>query len=87
MSTEPIPVSNARNRARFSSLDGVTIVGNSALAACMPYDASKLYGRNVLNFLQLIIDKDGGLALNFADDLVKGCCITHDGQVVNERLK
>jgi NAD(P) transhydrogenase subunit alpha len=53
----------------------------------MPYDASKLYGRNVLNFLQLIIDKDGGLALNFADDLVKGCCITHDGQVVNERLK
>ena len=66
---------------------GVTIVGNSALAACMPYDASKLYGRNVLNFLQLIIDKDGGLALNFADDLVKGCCITHDGQVVNERLR
>jgi H+-translocating NAD(P) transhydrogenase subunit alpha len=65
---------------------GVTIVGNSALAACMPYDASKLYGRNVLNFLQLIIDKDGGIALNFADDLVKGCCITHDGQVVNERL-
>jgi len=65
---------------------GVTIVGNSALAACMPYDASKLYGRNVSNFLQLIIDKDGGIVLNFADDLVKGCCITHDGQVVNERL-
>jgi NAD(P) transhydrogenase subunit alpha len=52
----------------------------------MPYDASKLYGRNVLNFLQLIIDKDGGMVLNFADDLVKGCCITHDGLVVNERL-
>ncbi len=66
---------------------GVTIVGDSALAADMPYDASKLYGRNVLNFLKLIIDSEGRIALDFADDLVKGCCITHDGQVVHERVK
>jgi len=66
---------------------GVTIVGNSNLAAGMPSDASKLYGKNVLNFLQLIIDKDGNLDLNWNDDLVKGCCITHNGEVVNERLK
>jgi NAD(P) transhydrogenase subunit alpha len=65
---------------------GVIIVGNSALASTMPYDASKLYGKNVLNFLQLIIDKDGKLNLNFEDDLVKGCCITHNGAVVNERV-
>ena len=66
---------------------GVTIVGNSNLAAGMPSDASKLYGKNVLNFLQLIIDKDGNLNLNWDDDLVKGCCITHNGEVLHERVK
>jgi NAD(P) transhydrogenase subunit alpha len=65
---------------------GVTIVGNSALAATVPYDASKLYGKNVINFLQLIIDAAGAVVLNFSDELVKGCCITHGGKVVNERV-
>ncbi len=69
------------------SHNGVAIVGNSALPAGMPSDASKLYGKNVLNFLQLIIDKEGKLNLNWEDDLVKGSCITHGGQVVNERVK
>ena len=67
--------------------NGVTIVGNSNLAATMPSDASKLYGKNILNFLQLIIDKDGNINLNWDDDLVKGSCITHDGAVVHERVK
>ena len=53
----------------------------------MPYDASKLYGKNVLNFLQLIIDAEGKLNLNFDDELVKGCCMTHGGAIVNERIK
>lgn len=51
---------------------GVTIIGNSNLAASMPFDASKLYGKNVLNFLQLIIDKEGKLNVSVDDDLVKG---------------
>lgn len=67
--------------------NGVTIMGNSNLAADMPWDASKLYGKNVLNFLQLIIDKDANLNLNFEDDIVKGCCITYAGAVVHERVK
>ncbi|WP_153800403.1 Re/Si-specific NAD(P)(+) transhydrogenase subunit alpha [Foetidibacter luteolus] len=66
---------------------GVTIVGNSNLAAGMPADASKLYGKNILNFLQLIISKEGSLQLNFEDDIVKGCCIAHNGQVLHERVK
>jgi NAD(P) transhydrogenase subunit alpha len=60
--------------------DGVTIIGNSALASTMPSDASKLYGKNVSNFLQLLINKEGSLFLNFDDDLVKGACTTHDGK-------
>lgn len=66
--------------------NGVHIVGNSNLPASMPYDASKLYGKNVMNFLQLIMDKEGKLNLNFEDELVKGACMTHGGEVVNERI-
>ncbi len=48
--------------------------------------ASKLYGKNILNFLQLIIDKEDKLNLNFEDDLVKGTCIAHAGVVTNDRI-
>jgi NAD(P) transhydrogenase subunit alpha len=67
--------------------DGVTIVGNSSLQSTMPSDASKLYGKNILNFLALITTKTGELNLNWEDDLVKGACITHNGEITNERLK
>jgi NAD(P) transhydrogenase subunit alpha len=66
--------------------NGVSIIGNSNLPSTMPSDASKLYGKNVLNFLQLIITKEGQLNLNWDDDLVKGSCITHNGEVVHERV-
>ena len=66
--------------------NGVSIIGNSFLPMKMPADASKLYSKNVLNFLKLIIDKEGNLNLNFEDDLVAGTCITHDGKITNERV-
>ena len=66
--------------------NGVSIVGNSALPSAMPSDASKLYGKNIMNFLHLVIDKDGKINLNFDDDLVKGTCIAHGGIVTNERV-
>ncbi len=75
-----------KNNAHFKTDKGVLIVGDSNLPSTMPFDASKMYGKNVLNFLQLIIDKEGNLNLNFEDDLVKGCCITNAGNVVNERV-
>lgn len=65
----------------------VAIVGNSALAATAPADASKLYSKNVFNFLKLIIDKEGNLQLNFEDDIVKGTCIAHGGKITNERMQ
>ena len=55
---------------------GVTIIGNSNLSATMPSDASKLYGKNICNFLELIVTNDGKLNLNLEDDLVKGCLIS-----------
>ena len=66
--------------------NGVSIVGNSSLQSTMPSDASKVYGKNVLNFLELIINKEGNTILNMEDDLVKGTCITSDGKIVNERM-
>ena len=67
--------------------NGISILGNSALPASMPSDASKLYGKNIINFLNLIISKEGQLNLNFDDDLVKGTCIAHGGIITNERVK
>ena len=64
----------------------VTIIGNSALSSTMPSDASKLYSKNIHNFLKLIIDEEGNLNLNFEDDLVKGTCIAHEGVITNERV-
>ena len=66
---------------------GATIIGNSNLPAGMPSDASKLYGKNIMNFLNLMIDKDGQWNLNWDDDLVKGTCITFNGNIVNDRVK
>lgn len=65
---------------------GVTIIGDSALYTKAPSDATKMYSKNIQNFIKLLIDKDGQLNLNFEDDLVKGACIVHEGKIVNERV-
>jgi len=67
--------------------EGVTIVGQSNYPAQMPVDASRMFGKNVLNFLKLIIGEEGALNLNFEDDIVKGTCITNKGEIYNERVK
>ncbi|HLO72117.1 MAG TPA: Re/Si-specific NAD(P)(+) transhydrogenase subunit alpha [Flavipsychrobacter sp.] len=67
--------------------NGVAIIGNSALAATASADASKVYSKNVLNFLKLVIDKEGNMNLNFEDDIVKGTCIATGGNITNERVQ
>ncbi len=79
-------VEGTRDGETVLTANGVTIIGNSALAATAPADASKVYAKNVLNFLKLIINKDGGITLNFEDDIVKGTAIAHGGVIVNERV-
>jgi NAD(P) transhydrogenase subunit alpha len=66
---------------------GVRIVGNSNLPGTMPSDSSKLYGKNIQNFLQLITSKEGALNLNWEDDLVKGSCVSHEGKMLHERVQ
>ncbi|MHB1922004.1 MAG: Re/Si-specific NAD(P)(+) transhydrogenase subunit alpha [Chitinophagaceae bacterium] len=65
----------------------VTIIGDSNLPGSMPYDASKLYGKNVFNFLKLLLTADGKLNLNFEDNIVLETCILHEGNWMNDRVK
>ncbi len=67
--------------------NGVTVVGNSAYPSDMPADASRMFGKNLINFLTLIIDQDGNLNLDFEDEIIAGTCLTHDNVIVNERVK
>lgn len=76
-----------KNNETYVHTNGVSIVGNSYLPSTLPADASKMFGKNVFNLLKLMINKDGQLIVNFDDDIVKGCCITHNGEVMNERVR
>ena len=63
---------------------GVTIVGETNLAALVAADASALYARNVLDFLKLIVTKEGALKIDLDDDIVAACRVTQDGQVTKK---
>ena len=63
---------------------GVTIVGETNLAALVAADASALYARNVLDFLKLIVTKEGALKIDLEDDIVAACRVTQDGQVTKK---
>jgi len=63
---------------------GVTLVGETNLPALVAADASALYARNVLDFLKLVINKEGALHIDTEDDIVMACLVTRDGAVVKK---
>ena len=60
----------------------VHLVGETNLPALLAADASALYARNVLDFLKLIVSKEGALAIDLEDDIVKACLVARDGQML-----
>ncbi len=74
----PLPGASPADAADPSA--GVTLVGMKDAASTMPADASRLYARNVANFL-LLMTSDGDVVPDFADEVVAGTCLTHDGVV------
>ena len=60
---------------------GVTLVGETNLPALVAADSSALYARNVLDFLKLIINKEGALHVDMADEIVAACLMTQGGEV------
>ncbi len=65
---------------------GVQIIGSLNLPATMPVHASQLYARTVLAMIQEFAGEDG-FSINFEDEIFKGACIAHGGEVVHERVK
>jgi len=63
---------------------GVTLIGETNLPALVAADASALYARNVLDFLKLIITKEGALKVDMQDDIVAACLVTQGGAVLRK---
>jgi NAD(P) transhydrogenase subunit alpha len=67
---------------RTIDTDGVTIVGETNLPSTLAFHASQLYSRNVASLLGLLV-KEGRFQPDWNDEIVKGCAITRDGEVVH----
>ncbi|WP_414622290.1 Re/Si-specific NAD(P)(+) transhydrogenase subunit alpha [Calothrix sp. CCY 0018] len=66
--------------------NGVTIIGPVNLPSSVPVHASQLYSKNLVSLLKLLV-KDNALNLDFEDDIVNAACVTHDGEIRNQRVK
>src|SRR6266540_1627802 len=60
----------------------VTIVSPLNLPATMPEHASQLYARNVQALVELLLDDEGNLAMDFDDEIVAGACVVREGEAV-----
>ncbi|EHN77038.1 NADP transhydrogenase subunit alpha part 1 [Streptomyces coelicoflavus ZG0656] len=69
-----------------TTANGVTIVGWSNLPGRIAADASALYARNLTAFVGLMV-KDGGLAVDLEDEILKAAVVTHGGAVVHEGVR
>lgn len=67
--------------------NGITIIGPINLPSSMPVHASQLYAKNISTLVQLLINKEQALHLNFADDIIDSACITHNGEIRHQRVK
>jgi NAD(P) transhydrogenase subunit alpha len=68
-------------------VNGVTIIGKSDYPSDMPTDASRMFGNNIINLMKIMIDKEGKLALNMQDEIIKGTTAVHAGEFVSQRVK
>lgn len=67
--------------------NGVKLVGLLNWPSRMSSDASSMFARNLKNFLPLVTAEDGSYAPDWDDEIIKGCALTRDGDVIHERLK
>jgi NAD(P) transhydrogenase subunit alpha len=72
-------------RSTVVSDNGVKVIAPANLASDMAAHASQLYAKNVENLLGLLISEEGDLSLDFEDEVVAGACLTHQGEIRNDR--
>ncbi|HLO76325.1 MAG TPA: Re/Si-specific NAD(P)(+) transhydrogenase subunit alpha [Magnetospirillum sp.] len=66
---------------------GVTLVGHGNVPSRLAVDASTLFAKNLLNFITPLVDKESKtLSFNWEDEILKGSCVTRDGQIVHPAL-
>ncbi|MDF1780405.1 MAG: Re/Si-specific NAD(P)(+) transhydrogenase subunit alpha [Alcanivoracaceae bacterium] len=66
---------------------GVTIIGPSNVPSSVAFHASQMFGKNMENLLNLLIDKEGKLNLDFEDEIVRETVVSHDGDVPHTRMR
>lgn len=66
---------------------GVKIIGNTMFESDVSASASQMYGSNVYNFIEHFTDKENGFTVNLEDPIMKGCVVTHAGEIRDERFK
>jgi NAD(P) transhydrogenase subunit alpha len=79
-------VEGSRAGELATTANGVRILGHLNMPSRIAVDASQLYARNLLAFLALLVDKEGNLRIDTADEIVKATLLTLDGAVVNPAL-
>ncbi|HEY8003747.1 MAG TPA: Re/Si-specific NAD(P)(+) transhydrogenase subunit alpha [Phenylobacterium sp.] len=67
--------------------NGVKILGIPNLPGRIAADASALYARNLMAFAGLFLDKEGGFAPDYEDEILKAALVTRDGAIVHPNLK
>jgi NAD(P) transhydrogenase subunit alpha len=72
---------------KIISKHGVSIIGKSDYPSDMPIDASRMYGNNLTNFLKLFFNEEGEFNPDWDDEIIKETCLTHQGEIVHEKLK
>ena len=65
---------------------GVSVIGSLNLASAVPHPASQMYGKNLSNFLALLV-KNGTLSVNTEDEILRETLVTRDGEVVHSRVR
>jgi NAD(P) transhydrogenase subunit alpha len=66
---------------------GVKIIGYPNFPSRIPFDASQVYARNVLNFLKLLMEPNGKtLAIDWNDEIIKGAALCHEGKIIHPTL-
>jgi NAD(P) transhydrogenase subunit alpha len=70
----------------FETPNGVKIVGIPNLPGRIATDASALYARNLMAFAGLLLNKEGALAPDYEDEILKAALVTRDGKIVHPQL-
>ena len=80
-------VEGAKAGEVVTTKNGVKIVGHLNWPSRMASDSSSLFARNLKNLLPLMTAEDKSFAPDWDDEIIQGCALTKDGEIVNARLK